>query len=951
MSDSTLFDAYNAAYVQELFERFSLNPSSVPESWRPLFENGGRAAIEQGLLIPEGMNGNGTLGTLTHAAPPPGRAVAESAGARAATDARPAGIAGEELRRLLETAARAAGYIQAIRDHGHTLAQTDPLGSTPSGHPELEPAFFGLSEAELAALPASAVIAGAGNESLAAAIERLRAVYTGSIGFQFEHLEDSARVQWLREQVESGAHLTPLPAETRIAVLRRLSQVEGLERFLHKAYLGQKRFSIEGTDMMVPMLDLAFERAQAAGAKEAMIGMAHRGRLNVLVHSAGIPYEGLLGEFEGGKRVMMAVPEPGTGDVKYHHGAHCDFPLPNGSTIAVTLAPNPSHLEFVNAVVAGMARHQQFDDAGKDSEWRFERVLPIQIHGDAAFAGEGVVPETLNMGRLPGYSTGGAVHIIANNQVGFTTDPDDARSTRYSSDVARGFDIPVLHVNADDPEACLAAMALAVDYRHRFQDDVVIDLVGYRRHGHNESDEPGYTQPVLYAQIDRHPTVRKIWADRLVAAGNLTEDQAAALEEEVLTRLREAQDAVKGEEGDAVKPEAATGGEPDPATGLAMAQLEELNALLLAVPDGFTIHPKLRRQLERRGKDFGPEAKMEWAHAESLALAGLIREGIPVRFTGQDVRRGTFSHRHLVLRDAQTGTAHAPIADIGPARFEIYNSPLTETAVLAYEYGYSVVGEDALVLWEAQFGDFVNVGQVILDQFLAAGQAKWGQLCGLTLLLPHGHEGQGPEHSSARLERFLQLCAEDNIRVAYPSTPGQYFHLLRRQALARPRRPLVVMTPKSLLRHPLATSTPTELAEGRFEAVLDDPSAEGRREEVTRLALCSGKVYYDLWAHEEREAKRDLALARLEQLYPFPAAEVGELLARYPNLKQVVWTQEEPRNMGALTWVAPQLRAVVDPSIGLSYVSRPERASPAEGKTKAHNKEQSRIADEVIRGG
>lgn len=955
MSDAPLFDAWNAPYAQDLFERFARNPESVPESWRRVFANGGAEALRHGLLVPETLNGRGWTpappGVEALAVAPPPAAPRPGVSGEPAPEPPPPSGADHPL---LPVVARATALVQAFRDHGHQLARIDPLGSEPPGHPQLNPAFFGTSMEELREIPASVVLGSGASGSLADTLARLQDTYCGSIGYQFEHLEDPERVRWLWDEVESGAHARPLDPDARRALLLRLSQVEGLERFLHRAYLGQKRFSVEGNDMLIPMLDLAIEEVARAGGREVILGMAHRGRLNVLAHIMGITYESLVAEFEGGvvKRGMLAVPDPGTGDVKYHMGAHHRYAVAGDQSVEVELVPNPSHLEYVNAVVSGIARVRQFADGDAATPQEMSAVVPILIHGDAAFAAEGVVAEGLNMARLRGYTTGGAIHIICNNQVGFTTDPGDARSTRYASDLAKGYDIPVVHVNADDPEACLAAVRLAMAYRARFHDDFVIDLVGYRRHGHNEGDEPGYTQPTLYALVEQHPTVRTLWVRKLVEAGDVTEEEALEMEEEVTARLREAQDAVRGwkEEETHPHPEESprTPEAADPATSVPLDTLVELNALALAVPEGFTIHPKLRRQLERRGKDFGPDTRLEWAHAESLAFASLLREGIPVRFSGQDACRGTFSQRHAVLHDARTGEETCPLARIGPGRFEIYNSPLTEAAVLGFEYGYTVGSEKDFVLWEAQFGDFANVAQVVIDQFIAAGRAKWGQKSGLVLLLPHGHEGQGPEHSSARLERFLQLCAEDNLRVAYPTTPAQYFHLLRRQALARPRRPLVVMTPKSLLRHPLATSPLTELAEGRFHGVLDDPSTEGRRDAVTRLVIASGKVFYDLWSHEAREGNPRVGVARLEQLYPFPAEELAAVLARYPRLAEVVWSQEEPRNMGALSFVGPRLRAVVPRNVSLRYVARPERASPAEGKASDHAREQARIAMETL---
>jgi len=604
----------------------------------------------------------------------------------------------------------------------------------------------------------------------------------------------------------------------------------------------------------------------------------------------------------------------------------------------------------VNPVVEGLTRAKQF--AGPEKDWLqdVDAVVAILIHGDAAFAAEGIVAETLNLARLDGYSTGGTLHIIANNQVGFTAEPSQSRSTRYSSDLAKGYDIPVIHVNADDPEACLAAMRLAMAYRTRYHDDVVIDLIGYRRHGHNEGDEPAYTQPRQYQVIKPHPTVRTLWAQRLIEDGVISESDAEGIQATVRDRLRAAQALVQAEPEEEKDEEDEAQSDPHPPldTRVPLEDLIRLNEDSMARPRSFQVHPKLARWFEKRREGFGPESRLEWAHAETLAFATLLEEGVPIRLAGQDSERGTFSQRHLVLHDVETGAKHVPLHDIGTARFEVYNSPLTETAVLGFEYGYEVGTDPDLVLWEAQFGDFVNVAQAVIDQFIAAGRAKWGQLARLTLLLPHGHEGQGPEHSSARLERFLQLSAEDNMRVAYPTTPAQYFHLLRRQALTSQARPLVVMTPKSLLRHPRATSPLSELAEGAFHPVLGDPSTEDRRSEITRLVLCSGKIFYDLETHPQRQSQDHVALARLEGIYPFPAPALEDLVSSYPNLRQVIWAQEEPTNMGALSYVGPRLRTVVPRKVPLKPVARPDRASPAEGKNKDHLKEQLRIVEEAL---
>jgi 2-oxoglutarate dehydrogenase E1 component len=951
---ASLFDAQNAGYVQALYELYARNPEAVPEVWRRFFAQGPAETVRAGLIVPEGLSGNGHGGAAHPVAPAPSRIAAP------APAAEPTALENGRLPRLLRAVASATSLVQAFRDHGHMLARVDPLGAEPPGHPQLEAAFFGTTLEELEQIPADVVmpVGARAGESVAAALRRLEEAYSGFIGYEFEHLEDPERVRWLWDQVESGVHTRPLAPEQRIELLRRLSEVEGFETFLHRAYLGQKRFSIEGTDMLVPVLDLAIERSAAHGAHSVVLGMAHRGRLNVLNHVVGIGPRDILREFGHVKAKDGALTVSGTGDVKYHHGAEGTYELPAGKTVEVLLCPNPSHLEFVNPIAMGMTRSMQHGGEGRHDHQDNDAVVCVLIHGDAAFAGEGVVAEALNLGRLDGYTVGGTVHVIVNNQVGFTTDPSESRSTRYSSDVAKGYDYPIVHVNADQPEACLAAVRLAMAYRKEYHDDVVIDLVGYRRHGHNEGDEPSYTQPTLYAKIAQHPTVRTGYARRLVEEGVLDETRVKAMEDEVAATLRQVQDGVKAEAqeaknldvGQVHEPQRAEA--PDVDTRVPMATLIEVNQAALTWPADFQVHPKLARSLEKRREGLKPETKLEWAHAETLAFGSLLKEGYVLRLTGQDAERGTFSQRHLVLHDPRTGQRWTPLDHVGEGRFEVHNSPLTEMAVMGFEYGYSVATDRDLVLWEAQFGDFVNVGQVMVDQFISSGREKWDQLANLCLLLPHGYEGQGPEHSSARLERFLQLCAEDNTRVVYPTTPAQYFHLLRRQALARPERPMIAMTPKSLLRLPAAASEARELAEARFQPVLEDPTVVERRGAVTRLILCTGKIYYDLQAHELRGSTPQVAISRLEELYPFPADALDALVARYPKLEEVVWVQEEPRNMGALTFVGPRLRTVVPRQVPLRYVARPERASTAEGKQTDHLKEQDRIVREALsRGG
>jgi 2-oxoglutarate dehydrogenase E1 component len=800
----------------------------------------------------------------------------------------------------------------------------------------------------MARIPAEVLRIYVPGQTLAEALPHLRATYCGTIAYEVEHIGSHEERIWLRQVIESGQHRRPLSVEGKKQLLARLTAVDALERFLHKAYLGQKRFSIEGLDMTVPMLDFTIELAAAHGTRQTVIGMAHRGRLNVLAHVVNVPYETILAEFEGGRKEETPENEgatAGTGDVKYHHGAEGVYHTASGADMVVKLSPNPSHLESVNPVVEGRTRANQTDRTSAELQHDIKIALPVLLHGDAAFAGQGVVAETFNLARLRGYTTGGTNHLILNNQVGFTTDPREGRSTDYSSDLAKGFDVPIIHVNADDPEACLAAVRLAMMYREKFHGDVVIDLVGYRRYGHNEADEPAYTQPTMYERIKQTPPVREKYAAQLVKEGILDAAQAQADAEAAYQRLAEVQQAVKSGQR-AEEPQRITGGQsaPEPATAVAADLLKRLNAELLTVPEGFALHPKLLKQLERRRDSLTSAEGIEWAHAEALAFASLLANGTPLRLTGQDTERGTFSQRHLVLHDVHTGERYAPIQHLQEAKspFELHNSPLSEYACLGFEYGYAVEAQNAFVLWEAQFGDFANGAEVIIDQFLIAGLAKWGETSRLTLLLPHGYEGQGPEHSSARLERFLALGAEGNIRVANCTTPAQYFHLLRRQALHTEIRPLVVMTPKSLLRLPAANSQLDDLVLGKFRSVVWDRDRTWP-EKVTRLLLCSGKVYYDIIASPRRAQTPHVKIGRIELLYPFPGKEIGEYARRYPNLKEVVWVQEEPRNMGARKFVMPKIREVLPKGIALLDVSRPERSSPAEGYPAAHKVEQERI--------
>ncbi len=858
---------------------------------------------------------------------------------------------------MLYHVAAAMALIKAFRMHGHLAAHLDPLGTPPIGDPALNPGPLGLTPEVMAAIPSKVLRIAVPGRTLAESVPYLQATYCGTMAYEIEHIATHEERVWLREKIESGAYRQPLPAAEQRKLLQRLTEVEALERFLHKAYLGQKRFSIEGVDTLVPMMDLTIESAAETGARDVVIGMAHRGRLNVLAHTVGRPYETIFAEFEGGRQVEAGqqTPEGGTGDVKYHHGAEGAYVTGKGKAITVSLSPNPSHLEFVAPVVDGRARAKQTQRRGREAHHDPSAALPVAIHGDAAFAGQGVVAETLNLGSLKGYRTGGTLHLITNNQVGFTTNVEDARSTRHASDLAKGFDIPIIHVNADDAEACLSAVRLAMAYRDRFHQDVVIDLVGYRRHGHNESDEPAYTQPVMYERIKSHPPVRELYARTLIEAGVISQEEADREAAQSYQRLVDIQQAFKASMGKVTTkehPMRVTGAGQEVETALSPEFLTALNQQLLTWPEGFAVHPKLRKQLERRRSALGPEGGIEWAHAETLALASLLTEGVPVRFTGQDTERGTFSQRHLVLHDVNNGEAFTPVKALpgALAPMELHNSPLSELATLGFEYGYSAAAPESLVLWEAQFGDFVNAAQVIIDQFISAGLAKWGLTTRLTLLLPHGYEGQGPEHSSARMARFLHLCAEGNIRVANCTTPAQYFHLLRRQAKRSRQRPLVLFTPKSLLRHPLATSRLEDLSTGHFLPVIDDPFYAGNPERAKRLLMCTGKVYYDLLPEAEKLGADRPAIVRLEQLYTFPWAELRQLLPRYRSATELVWVQEEPLNMGAWRYLEAKLRELVSegPGMDVRYVGRPERASPAEGYPAAHAAEQSRIISEAL---
>ncbi len=905
----------NRAYVLELYDRYLKDPDAVDAETRALFA------------------------TWT----PP--AETDTSGGTTA-------VSGASLHK----AVAAVNLAQAIRRYGHLAAQLDPLGSTPPGDRLLDPATHGLTDDDLRALPAdllsSSLASGAAN--MLEVVDRLRRVYCSTTGYDFSHVFVVEERRWLRAAIEQRRYRPPSDPIDLVNILERLSQVEAFERFLHRAFQAKTRFSIEGLDMTVPILDEIVGDAAEAGATSMFIGMAHRGRLNIMAHVLNKPYAQILAEFKDPFnpdtfREDMAW----TGDVKYHAGAN--RAIRNGREIhmVVSMPPNPSHLEAVDPVVLGMARAAGTNaDRSGPPVFDATKSIPVLIHGDAAFPGQGIVAETLNLARLPGYTTGGTIHIIVNNQLGFTAVSRESYSTSYASGLARGFKIPIIHVNADDPEACIETARLAIAFRNQFKRDVLIDLIGYRRHGHNEGDNPSFTQPLMYQKIAAHPTVREIFANALVARGLVTETQAAAMTTKYMTELQGALDALKPEQDlvEPIPPAPPAGAAVRASTAVPIERLAELNGALLTLPDGFAPHKTLARMREKRAQAFATptERTIDWSAAEELAYASILSEGVSIRLTGEDVERGTFSHRHAVLHDQTSGATFTPLQSIpqAAAAFEIHNSPLTELATIGFEFGYNVQEPSRLVIWEAQYGDFINGAQMILDEFVLSARSKWGQRPSLVLLLPHAHEGAGPEHSSARPERFLQLAADINMRVVNCTTAAQYFHVLRRQAalLLVDPLPLVVLTPKSLLRHPLVASTPMELAEGRFRLLLDDEEAKRRANEIRRVVLCTGHVYVDLAGSDKRPASLQVALCRMEQLYPIHARSLRALLDGYGAAEEVVWVQEEPENMGYWDFVRPHLEAAAN-GRPVRLVARPRSASPAEGSAARHARNQQLLID------
>ncbi len=853
----------------------------------------------------------------------------------------------------IEKQARVIQLIRAYRVRGHLWADRDPLGYAPQPHPELELSHYGLTMWDLDRKFMAGGIAGkSGMLPLREIVETLRETYCRQVGVEYMHIPEPEIRAWLQEKMEGPRNAEPLASEMQNRILLRLNAAEAFERFLHTAYTGHKRFSLEGAETLVPMLDELLNDAAATGIEEVVIGMAHRGRLNVLTNTVGKSYGSIFREFEGD---LDPESMHGSGDVKYHLGATGVHTAPDGKKVSMTLASNPSHLEAVDPVVEGMARARQ-DWLGDTSR---SRVLPVLIHGDAAFAGQGVVAETLNLSQLRGYRTGGTVHIVVNNQIGFTTGPADARSSFYPTDVAKMVRAPIFHVNGDHPEAAVRVIRLALAFRQAFKRDVVVDLVCYRRWGHNEGDEPSFTHPLLYAKIEKHRSVRKLYTEHLLRRGDIDLDTAEKALNDYRERLQgafdEVQQARDGAADDGPQPAIETMADEAPLppvdTAVAAGRLEEVFDGLERTPEGFTVHPKLAKQLAQR-RERVKRDRIDWALAEAMAFGSLVLEGTPIRLSGQDSGRGTFSQRHAILYDYRTGAPYTPLAHLKDvqAPFQVVDSLLSEFAVLGFEYGYSVDYTNALVMWEAQFGDFVNGAQIITDQFITSAEDKWAQKSALVMLLPHGYEGQGPEHSSARLGRFLGLCARNNIRVAYPSTPAQYFHLLRRQASSfLERKPLIVMTPKSLLRNPEAVSPLAAFTGGTFTEVLVDPGA-GAPEKARRVVLAAGKIFYELDARRRELGIDSLVILRMEQFYPFPGERIEALLARHAHVRDVAWVQEEPRNMGAWSFMSEHLRFCLAPGQTLRYVGRPRSPSPATGSQRRHQLEQREILDEALAG-
>ncbi|MCW2267316.1 2-oxoglutarate dehydrogenase E1 component [compost metagenome] len=933
MWESAHLSGGNAAYVEELYELYLHDPNAVPEEWRTYFQK---------------LPAEGSTATDVSHSTIRDHFVLLAKNQRRAQPVSAGSVSSEHEKKQVEV----LRLIQAYRMRGHQAAKLDPLGLWQRPAPvDLSINHYGLTNADLdTTFRAGDLFIGKEEASLREIFDALQQTYCRTIGAEFTHIVDSEQRSWFQQRLESVRGRPAFSADIQSHLLERVTAAEGLEKYLGTKYPGTKRFGLEGGESLIPMLDELIQRSGSYGTKEVVIGMAHRGRLNVLVNTFGKNPRDLFDEFEGKKKVEL-----GSGDVKYHQGFSSNV-MTAGGEVHLAMAFNPSHLEIVSPVVEGSVRARQ--DRRNDSVG--DKVLPISIHGDAAFAGQGVVMETFQMSQTRGFKTGGTVHIVINNQVGFTiSNPLDSRSTEYCTDVAKMIQAPILHVNGDDPEAVLFVTQLAVDYRMQFKRDVVIDLVCYRRRGHNEADEPNGTQPLMYQQISKQRTTRELYADSLIQAGRLDLDRVQAKVDEYRNALDNGLHVVKSLVKEPNKelfvdwrPYLGHAWTARHDTRFDLKTLQELSAKLLELPEGFVVQRQVSKIYEDRQKMQAGGLPINWGYAETMAYATLAFEGHPIRMTGQDIGRGTFSHRHAVLHNQKDASTYIPLQNLykGQPRFDLYDSFLSEEAVLAFEYGYSTTQPNALVIWEAQFGDFANGAQVVVDQFITSGEHKWGRLCGLTMLLPHGYEGQGPEHSSARLERYLQLCAEHNVQVCVPTTPAQIYHLLRRQVIRPLRKPLIVLTPKSLLRHKLAISTLEELAEGSFQTVIPEIDTLDPKK-VTRLVLCSGKVYYDLLEKRRAEGREDIAIVRIEQLYPFPEDDLVEILAPYTNLKDVVWCQEEPMNQGA--WYSSQhhMRRILtrhNKELVLEYAGRDASAAPACGYASMHAEQQEKLLQDAF---
>jgi 2-oxoglutarate dehydrogenase E1 component len=900
LMNATFATRWNQGAIDEAYQRWRQDPASVDDLWRAFFEG-----FELAERTPAPLDASAQLAIFR--------------------------------------------LVHAYRDRGHMIAHVDPLSETRPSHPSLELSQFGLSDADLNRTFDAIPFLGLQRGTLRELLDALRETYCRTIGVEYLHIQDPTIRQWLQERMEPRRNRPNLPLRQKMRILMVLHYAELFEKFLHTRYQGQKRFSLEGAETTIPVLDAMIEKSAEMGAQEVILGMAHRGRLNVLTNILRKPYQDVFSEFEDIFDVELS---DGDGDVKYHLGFSSDFETAKGHKIHLSLSPNPSHLEAVNPVVEGRTRAKQELFGDKERT----RGIPLLIHGDAAFAGQGSIAETLNLCNLSGYTTGGTLHVVINNQIGFTTSPADARSTQYCTDVAKMIQAPIFHVNAEDPEAAIFVAEMAAEFRQRFHRDVVLDLVCFRRHGHNEGDNPAFTQPVLYSKIKNHPSQLQIYEEHLVLHGDLTAEAAEAIDAKFQEKLKKAQEEVKREPPKrrgmrgfsgrwaTLKPRYSFA---PAATAVPYELVREITDRIVQMPDSFALHPTIARIFETRQTLVTERKPIDWSFAETLAFGTLLAEGSPVRLSGQDSRRGTFSQRHAVVFDGRTNAPYIPLNHIraDQAKLQVYDSMLSEFAVLGFEFGYALDDPKTLVLWEAQFGDFANGAQVIIDQFLVCSESKWQRACGLVLLLPHGYEGQGPEHSSARLERYLQLSAEDNIQVCNLTTPAQYFHALRRQMKRDFRKPLILMTPKSLLRHKEAVSPISDFTNGQFREVLDDPTAEPDR--VRRVVLCSGKVYYDLQQHRTEKDRGDVAVVRLEQLYPLSEDALKQTLGRYRRAKERVWAQEEPWNMGGWAFIEPRLRAL---GYDVQFVGRDASASPATGSHKVHEQEQHELVAIALSG-